>query len=955
MKKIQLYISLFIAVIFTQTVAAQTNWTGYWTFDNPSDLYEGLTGSTASIALYNDGKNPTASSTALSVVDGPVAGNKAVELPKALAFKLTTASAAALSSYTLVVDFKLSNTGTYTAFLSNDATNSDDGDIFRKNATLGFVSNYSGTISNIFDTWHRVVFVKNGSTSLDTYLDGTRIKNGTSSLSNSRYTTAAGLTWLFADDSGEDGDITLAGVAWYETALTQAEAEGLGSATTVFPTNVTRTITLTTSGDATASVSGLNAGANTVAYGDGVSFTVTPSSSSNVVIVTYNGDVLTPQSGTYAIPYIAANGTVDVKEIAPVYQTITVSNIAGFTISGDLTKGSNSVLQGVAPSFTITPDAGYTVLSVKYNDATLTPSGDVYTLPAVLTDGSLVVTLGVNAVITLDANGGVDMKTPTLSVTNSVPVNYPGASRRDGYLFGGWYENLADANPVLFPYCPAEPGAKTLYAKWISETDYANSANFTAYQSRVIRNSVFDKATKIKDIAMLGAHDAFTAQTSGSAVKAQELSGYQLAQRGVRLFDTRVMKDGSTWKTHHGTKVLIYIGEKNQDMAIDIQDVIRFADENPREVIILYLWPKESIDLGSTSNLTDFWNTLEGISYNGKHLSDFMNYSNTTPFKDLTYGDATADGTKAGIIIFALDDNASGASHNAYYLGTDVKANNYENNTSTDATKSNLSLTNVFTDKNRLRVAWAQRYNSGSLNLAGYVDAHNVAIANDSRMQTWLSQSPVICFDFVNHTDAFSSKINSEMHKYNIGEPNIAVSDVAITASTGVTVTQAKAVKTAQADVPLATDGSVTEIINGYDVTVDFTLSVGYHTPYVAVNGAKTAVSESGGTYTLTIPAVSESQTITLSAFAENVVPASEDTYIDGTSRSSAPDAHSTNYSASSELRIRKCGNIKNYNEQRAYVRFVIPGNIVSAYNKATLKIVASSILNGRTPAVRTV
>jgi hypothetical protein len=139
--------------------------------------------------------------------------------------------------------------------------------------------------------------------------------------------------------------------------------------------------------------------------------------------------------------------------------------------------------------------------------------------------------------------------------------------------------------------------------------------------------------------------------------------------------------------------------------------------------------------------------------------------------------------------------------------------------------------------------------------------------------------------------------------------------------------------------------------------SVLFTIDDTYHSPYVTVNGKLSSYTGNSSTKTVSLFDLGATAPLDIAIYAypKNVIPVTEDTYIDGTTRSTAPDAHSTNYATSSELRIRKCGNIGNYNEQRAYVRFVIPGNIVSDYNKATLKIVASSIPNGRTPAVRTV
>jgi uncharacterized repeat protein (TIGR02543 family) len=613
--------------------------------------------------------------------------------------------------------------------------------------------------------------------------------------------------------------------------------------------------------------------------------------------------------------------------------TVTKTNTLDITSTGltlDYMAYPAGVPAGGTVSIPYTINSGYAApVTASVNGGTATAASSPYSI-AVSANTTLLLAATPPSV-TFNANGGDDIKNATVLLDGS-GLPYPGASRRAGYIFAGWYEqsnpNPKTDTPVLFPYTPAGTGNITLYAGWISETDYNNSANFTDYQSRVIRNSVFDKATKIKDIAMLGAHDAFSAQISYNTAKAQELSGYQLAQRGVRIFDMRVKKSGSNWVTHHTLT--------NQNMSVDVQSIIQFAQGNPGEVLVLYMWPKESIDDGSTSNLDDFWTTLEGITYNGNTLSDFMNYSNSTALKDLTYGDVTDDGSKAGIVIFALDDNGSGASHNAYYLGENVVANDFNSNTSVSATKTNIGSKFNFSDTNRLRVSWCQQYNNGLLNLAGYVDAWNIQFATDENLQTWLAKSPVLMFDFINHTDAFSSAFNAATQRYNIGEPNLAVSSITINAA-NVNITEAISTKAGETNIALATDGSATEVPDAgtREIKITFTLPAGNHDPYVSVNGAKIApVADypATGSYYLNIVGVEEDKNINIYSYAANAVPASADTYINNGSGSAAADN-----SASPTLTVQSStGNYK----RAAVMRFVLTDELKALYSKAELRMV---------------
>ena len=71
----------------------------------------------------------------------------------------------------------------------------------------------------------------------------------------------------------------------------------------------------------------------------------------------------------------------------------------------------------------------------------------------------------------------------------------------------------------------------------------------------------------------------------------------------------------------------------------------------------------------------------------------------------------------------------------------------------------------------------------------------------------------------------------------------------------------------------------VTEATTGGNLTIEFTVNTGYHSPYVSVNGVKTNVTEGSGIYTLEIENVTATQNINITAFAANVLPVSDDTY----------------------------------------------------------------------------
>jgi hypothetical protein len=89
-----------------------------------------------------------------------------------------------------------------------------------------------------------------------------------------------------------------------------------------------------------------------------------------------------------------------------------------------------------------------------------------------------------------------------------------------------------------------------------------------------------------------------------------------------------------------------------------------------------------------------------------------------------------------------------------------------------------------------------------------------------------------------------------------------------------------------QLPIPAATVGAGIEnytaantVAYGQTYTATFTLAAGYHRPYLAVNGllVPASLSESAGTYTITIANVTAAPAVVVWAFPTNIIPVSED------------------------------------------------------------------------------
>lgn len=207
--------------------------TGSWLFDDTSDLLKASSGNalipgtettSGVISIQN-----SASEANIVSIAGPTASNKAITVPKASLLKLVHGKTSVVDSYTIMYDIRIGDNSKYHSLLQTDLSNSSDGDFFiNKSANLGLNLSGFGYGNSVLQTgkWYRVVWVvENGISTV--YLDGLLEK--AASAANDRWKLAAESTLLFADDDGEDNDIDVAEIGFWDTALTAGQIAGLGT------------------------------------------------------------------------------------------------------------------------------------------------------------------------------------------------------------------------------------------------------------------------------------------------------------------------------------------------------------------------------------------------------------------------------------------------------------------------------------------------------------------------------------------------------------------------------------------------------------------------------------------------------------------------------------------------------------------------------------------------------
>ena len=183
--------------------------------------------------------------------------------------------------------------------------------------------------------------------------------------------------------------------------------------------------------------------------------------------------------------------------------------------------------------------------------------------------------------------------------------------------------------------------------------------------SRVLQENIGSNP-RVVDIAMLGAHDAFSDKlTRQSAVdpqnklepimpllsavwggafargnKAQRSDGYTQAKNGVRYFDVRVVWQDEEWQNFHS-----YISEPFEN---NLRHMLRFLRENPGELIIFDVQHHFPMDQTSQAML-DFIGT---VKEEGMSLWDYVRFDpNETPLGSLRWKDATNGGGGAVVLV----------------------------------------------------------------------------------------------------------------------------------------------------------------------------------------------------------------------------------------------------------------------------------------------------------------
>ena len=334
---------------------------------------------------------------------------------------------------------------------------------------------------------------------------------------------------------------------------------------------------------------------------------------------------------------------------------------------------------------------------------------------------------------------------------------------------------------------------------------FAKEVTFSEY-GNVLSDSIDNLDAKIVDIAMLGAHDAFSNRINkksepnpnedgivhnkfvnaigkGLVVRmsrAQTSMPENMLNAGVRYFDVRITKVEDDYYTCHG-----YLSDK---LDLYIKDIVNFLETHTGEYVIIDIqhFYAEGNDNDNFNALFDYIRNIKGN--NGTNLFDYVHYdSSIDQLRDLKYGKVVSNKSSAGVVIFAKTHNFN----EIYYRDGDARygISNYENVYSLwhEQNKSSTMLECIENEYNYLSendfsnlLIINQAQKTGfimdkriirSLFSWSIIDMaknfNEVLVSDKDRFIKWLDKMPVFMVDNVTSSKSFVEKANEYINSFN--------------------------------------------------------------------------------------------------------------------------------------------------------------------------------------------
>jgi hypothetical protein len=323
--------------------------------------------------------------------------------------------------------------------------------------------------------------------------------------------------------------------------------------------------------------------------------------------------------------------------------------------------------------------------------------------------------------------------------------------------------------------------------------------------SDVIRKGVGGGNPRIVDMAMLGAHDAFSSRISASSEidpaedegsivrnktvsllangliirlsKAQLGDAAEMATNGVRYFDVRLSNINGEWHTKHALV--------SDTLSYCLTGLIRFLNDNPGEFIVFDM---QHVYLGDSS-YDELFGYLSAFKADGHCLLDYVNFDpSSIDLGDLGYNDVTVNGTRAGVVILAKTPPTPALRYH-YERGSGDPGDSvairsvWHNTSSTEKMLAGIraeyeSLIGDSSQKDMFRVNQAQKtgvYEGSDIvsTLAGWslvdlANRFNPVLVSQGDFESWLNVMPIFMVDNATSShEQFNQRANDAMIAHN--------------------------------------------------------------------------------------------------------------------------------------------------------------------------------------------
>lgn len=305
------------------------------------------------------------------------------------------------------------------------------------------------------------------------------------------------------------------------------------------------------------------------------------------------------------------------------------------------------------------------------------------------------------------------------------------------------------------------------------------------------------QTTRVVDIAMLGAHDAFSdkittkskgnpAETKDSFIgnktfltfadgivsrlsRAQVSGADTLLKKGVRYFDVRIAFVDNEYYTTH-----VFLSDK---LEIYLKEMIAFLQTNPSEFIIFDI---QHAYLGDKT-FDDLFNYIDSVKVNGRSLLSFVNYDPTNiGLGALTYGEVISNG--AGAVILAKTEQTEAMRYHYVYKDS-IRSYWHEKNVKSELIKGieseYVNLTeNASEYKDMFRVNQAQltgTFGGDTIlntifgwSLIDMANGMNKELIKHENFKNWFKAMPIIMVDYADCPSS-NEAMNDAVIEYNKG------------------------------------------------------------------------------------------------------------------------------------------------------------------------------------------